>query len=63
MRLENALARKIGDVSFDNEVLILDHKRGWQPIAILHIRGVELEGELNKGEGVVRRALLLGSSR
>ena len=44
MRLENALARKIGDVSFDNEVLILDHKRGWQPIAILHIRGVE--GEL-----------------
>ena len=35
MRLENALARKIGDVSFDNEVLILDHKRGWPPIAIL----------------------------
>ena len=30
MRLENALplARKIGDVSFYNEVLILDHKRG-----------------------------------
>ena len=24
MRLENALARKLGDVSFDNEVLILD---------------------------------------
>ena len=35
MRLENALARKIGVESFDNnEVLILDHKRGWQPIAI-----------------------------
>ena len=33
MRLENGwLARS--DVSFDNEVLILDHKRGWQPIAI-----------------------------
>ncbi len=30
MRLENALplARKIGDVSFYSEVLILDHKRG-----------------------------------
>ena len=30
MRLENA------DVSFNNEVLILDHKRGWQPIRHSH---------------------------